>query len=94
VAAPSDSPVQRLRALRAAVGAAGGARAPDAALSTYLGKVRRRATEVTDEEVAALLAAGHSQDVVFEATVVVALDAAIEGLEAGLRALDEAERGT
>jgi hypothetical protein len=94
VAPPNDSPVQRLRALRTAVAAAGAARAPDAALSTYLGKVRRRATEVTDEEVAALLATGHSQDVVFEATVVVALDAAIEGLEAGLRALDEAERGT
>jgi hypothetical protein len=87
-------PLERLRALRAAVAAAGSGGAPDAALSGYLEKVRVRATDVTDAEVAALLAAGQSQDAVFEATVVVALDAALERLEAGLRALDAAERGT
>jgi hypothetical protein len=87
-------PLERLRALRASVASAGSGGAPDPALSSYLEKVRGRATDVTDEEVAALLTAGQSQDAVFEATVVVALDAALERLEAGLRALDAAERGT
>jgi hypothetical protein len=89
-----EGPLERLRALRAAVASAGSGGAPDPALSGYLENVRVRATDVTDEEVAALLAAGQSQDAVFEATVVVALDAALERLEAGLRALDAAERGT
>jgi hypothetical protein len=89
-----EGPLERLRALRAAVAAAGSGGAPDAALSGYLEKVRVRATDVTDAEVAALLAAGQSQDAVFEATLVVALDAALERLEAGLRALDAAERGS
>ena len=89
-----ESPLERLRALRAAVASAGSGGAPDPALSGYLEKVRVRATDVTDQEVAALLAAGQSQDAVFEATVVVALDATLERLEAGLRALDGAQRGT
>ncbi len=93
-----EGPLERLRALRASVASAsasaGSGGAPDPALSGYLEKVRVRATDVTDEEVAALLAAGQSQDAVFEATVVVALEAALERLEAGLRALDAAATGT
>jgi len=89
-----EGPLERLRALRASVASAGSGGAPHPALSGYLEKVRVRATDVTDEEVTALLAAGQSQDAVFEATVVVALDAALERLEAGLRALDAAERDT
>jgi hypothetical protein len=61
-------------------------------LARYLEKVRTRAYAITDEEVAALLAGGHSEDEVFETTVVAALDAAIERYQAGLRALEEADQ--
>jgi alkylhydroperoxidase family enzyme len=51
----------------------------------YLGKVRDRAYTVTDADVEALKAAGHSEDEIFEQTVAVAI-------AAGLRRLDAAER--
>jgi hypothetical protein len=68
------------------------AAAKEEKLLLYLDKVKTRAFEITDEEVADLLAQGHSEDEVFEATIVAALDAAIDRYEAGLRALEEAER--
>ncbi|HEY8039003.1 MAG TPA: hypothetical protein VIF15_04385 [Polyangiaceae bacterium] len=81
--------LERLRALRASVLASGPRREPDAAFAAYLDKVARRAYTTTDEEVAALLAAGHGEDEVFEETIGAALAAAITRYEAGLRALDE-----
>lgn len=55
-------------------------------LRRYADKVRRHAYRVTDEDVDGLYEAGYSEDDVFEATVSVALGAAAERLEAGLRA--------
>ena len=67
-------------------------KAPDAGFGRYLEKVRHNAYKVTDEEVAALLASGHTEDEIYEATVGAALGAAAERYEAGLRALDGAKR--
>lgn len=46
------------------------------ALTAYLEKVRRHAYRVTDEEVLALLAAGHTEDEIFEITLSAAIGAA------------------
>ncbi len=54
---------------------------------TYLDKVRRRAHQITDEEVQALKDAGHSEDEIFEHTVSTAAAAGLERLDAGLRTL-------
>jgi len=54
---------------------------------SYLEKVRVHAYRVTDEDVAALKEAGHSEDEIFERTVSAAVAAGLERLEAGLRSL-------
>ena len=61
-------------------------------LAAYLEKVRRRAVEVTDDDVAALLASGLTEDQVYEATMRAAMTAGIERFDIGLRALREAGR--
>jgi hypothetical protein len=53
----------------------------------YLEKVRADAYKVTDADVEALKAAGHSEDEIFEHTVSVAVSAGLLRLEAGLNAL-------
>jgi alkylhydroperoxidase family enzyme len=53
----------------------------------YADKVRRYAYRVTDRDVEELLAAGMSQDEVFELTVSVAVAAGLARWEAGTRAL-------
>ena len=55
--------------------------------AAYLDKVRRHAYEITDDEVQALKAAGHSEDEIFEHTVSAAAHAGLERLDAGLRTL-------
>lgn len=85
----TDPRLERLRRLHASIRAATTAR-PDAQLEAYLEKVRERAATITDADVADLLAAGHSEDQIFEATIGVAVEAAITRFEAGLRALEEA----
>jgi hypothetical protein len=65
---------------------------PNADLRPYLEKVRARAHAITDEEVAALLRAGHEEDAIFEHTVGVALGSSIERLEAGLAALEKVKK--
>lgn len=60
-------------------------------LAPYAEKVARYAYRVTDDEVQALLAAGYSEDQIFEATVSAALGAALVRLWAGLDALRRAE---
>jgi hypothetical protein len=60
--------------------------APDD-FAPYLAKVRGEAFLVTDDDVEALKAAGHSDDEIFEQTVSVAVAAGLERLEAGLKAL-------
>jgi alkylhydroperoxidase family enzyme len=57
--------------------------------ASYLDKVRQRAHTTTDDDLQALEAAGHSEDEIFEQTVSVAAAAALERLEAALKALEE-----
>jgi hypothetical protein len=76
-----DAAIDRLRE------AARPEHAPPPELEAYLEKVRRDATSVTDADVEGLLAAGLSEDEVFEQTVAVAVGAGLERLDAGLRVL-------
>jgi alkylhydroperoxidase family enzyme len=54
----------------------------------YLAKVRTCAYTVTDDDVEALKAAGHSEDEIFEQTVSAAVAAGLMRLESGLKALE------
>ena len=87
----SDPRLDKFRQLRESV-LSKTAPASEPKLVAYLEKVKTRAYAITDEEVAALLAAGHDQDYVFEHTVGTALGAAIERVSAGLDALDALEK--
>jgi len=57
------------------------------ALAAYVDKVARHAYRVTDEDLATLQRAGHSDDALFEVTVSAALGAALGRLQRGLAAL-------
>jgi alkylhydroperoxidase family enzyme len=59
--------------------------APD--FAEYVEQVRAGAYAITDEDVEALKAAGHSEDEIFEQTVSAAVAAGLLRLEAGLRSL-------
>ena len=59
-------------------------------LANYVEKVRHAAYRVTDEDVRALVAAGLSEDVIFEVTISAAFGAALRRLDAGLAALRQA----
>jgi hypothetical protein len=76
-----DAFVERLRS----AAQPGGPVSP--AFGVYLDKVRRHAYQVTDRDVEALKAAGHSEDEIFEHTVAAAVAAGLERLDAGLRTL-------
>jgi alkylhydroperoxidase family enzyme len=76
-----DAAVDRLRE------AAGPDRPAPPELEPYLDKVRRDATSVTDADIEELLAAGFTEDEIFEQTVAVAVAAGLERLEAGLGVL-------
>ncbi len=76
-----DEFVERLR------GAAQPDRPAPETMAPYLQKVRLHAYKVTDRDVEALKAAGHSEDEIFEHTVAAAVAAGLERLDAGLRAL-------
>ena len=78
-----DSPGASGRALRAAAASADGLPAP---LGAYVAKVSEAAYRITDADVAALTAAGCSEDEIFEVTVAAAVGAALRRLEAGMRA--------
>ena len=60
--------------------------APDD-MRSYLAKVRERAYTVTDADVEELLAAGRSQDEIFEQTVAAAIDEGLRRLDAALRVI-------
>jgi alkylhydroperoxidase family enzyme len=79
-----ESPGATEPALRRAV--ARNAEVPQA-LREYVDKVAFCAYTVTDDDVAALKAAGYTEDQLFEITVSAALGAGIRRLEAGLAAL-------
>ena len=86
---PGDTtPVLRRAALERAK-RPGGPRHADipAPLAAYIDKVARHAYKVTDDDVAALRAAGYSEDQIFEATVGCALGACLHRLDAGLQAI-------
>jgi alkylhydroperoxidase family enzyme len=72
--------IEQLRAMVADVPPA-----PDL-MAPYLEQVRSRAYTVSDADVAALLAAGVSEDEIFEQTVAVAVAEGLRRLDAGLRA--------
>ena len=60
-------------------------------LHEYVTKIRGMASyKIIDADVSKLLAAGYSQDAIFEITIAAALGAATEQLESGLAALKEA----
>ena len=58
-----------------------------AAMEPYLEKVRRGAYRVTDGDVDELLAAGFSEDEIFEQTVSVAVSEGLVRLDAALRVI-------
>ena len=62
-------------------------RDPPPGLESYLEKVRRGAYLVTDEDVRALKDAGHSEDVIFENTVSVAVAAGLDRLARALEVI-------
>jgi hypothetical protein len=53
----------------------------------YAEKVRDSSYRITDGDVAALKAAGHTEEEIFEVTVAAATGAALHRLDAGLRAV-------
>ena len=90
-----DAPGATDRALRVAARdrATSSARVAEAAalpplVAAYVHKVSRHAYRVTDEDVAALKAAGFSEDAIFELTVTAAVAAGLDRLERGLRLLE------
>jgi hypothetical protein len=62
-------------------------RAAPADFAPYLDKVRNNAYRITDADVEALKAAGHSEDEIFEQTVSAAVGAGLSRLQAGLEAM-------
>ncbi len=99
LATPGETGEALRRAIAARAGALAGrpgagepAKASDAPaippiLAPYVDKVARHAYQVTDEDLAALAAAGLSEDAVFEVTVAAATGAGLARLERGLAAL-------
>lgn len=69
-------PIDDLRAVVAAAPPAAPALAP------YLAKIAERAYTVTDADVEALTAAGHSEDEIFEQTVAAAIAQGLRRLDA------------
>ena len=67
-----------------------GAPAP-APFGKYVDKIAQHAYKVTDADVDALKAAGHSDDVLFEITAAAAVGAALGRLERGMAALQGRE---
>jgi hypothetical protein len=62
-------------------------------LRTLIDKVARWPTRVTDEDVAAILASGTSEDQLFELVICAAIGQATRHYETALKALDEAMTG-
>ena len=56
-------------------------------ITEFLGHVRHASYRVTDEEVAALKAAGMSEDEIYELTVAAAVGIALDRLESAMRAM-------
>ena len=72
------------RAVRAAAGSGGQLAEP---LGPYAAKVRDQSYRVTDTDFAGLTTAGLSDDAIFEITIAAAVGAALQRLDAGMRAV-------
>jgi hypothetical protein len=79
-----QSPGSAESAVRVAAGRGG--ELPDP-LGAYTAKVRDQSYGITDTDFAMLTAAGLSDDAVFEITIAAAVGAALERLDAGMRAV-------
>ena len=66
----------------------------DEPLRTLIDKIARQPTRVTDEDIAAVLASGESEDQIFELVVCAAIGAATRQYESALHALEEALNDT
>jgi hypothetical protein len=82
-----ESDAETEPALRQAVGDGRPAADP---WGPYAEKVRDHSYRITDADIAALKAAGRTEEEIFEITVAAATGAALRRLDAGLRALREA----
>jgi alkylhydroperoxidase family enzyme len=78
---------ERAAAMSGRTGESGDSSPLSADLAEFADKVAGGAWRITDEEVAALLQSGYSEDEVFEVSVSAALGAASARLERGLAAL-------
>lgn len=91
---PGETPSELRRAVEARAARLGAGERPELAvpkdMTDYVDKVARYAPDVTDEDIAALKAAGYSEDAIFEVTVAAALGAGFARLEKGLALLEEA----
>jgi alkylhydroperoxidase family enzyme len=89
-------PALRRAALARAATLAGGALAQaetlPASLVAYVERVARHAWRVTDEDIAALRAAGHDEDAIYEVTVAAAVGAAVGRYQVALRAMAAAKQ--
>jgi alkylhydroperoxidase family enzyme len=56
-------------------------------MAPYLAKVHERAYTVTDQDVEELLAAGHSQDEIFEQTAAAAIAEGLRRLDAAMQVI-------
>ena len=74
-------PIEQLRAMVAAAPPAAPALAP------YLNKVRNAAYTITDTDLGELVAAGCSEEEIFERTVAVAVAEGLRRLDAGLEVI-------
>jgi hypothetical protein len=63
----------------------------EASLRSLVSKICKRASEITDDDVAAVRAAGFSEDQVFEISACAAVGLATRRLDAALAALEAAE---
>ena len=81
-----DAPATTSTELRNAAAARGEVPSP---LAAYLDKVHDAAYVVTDADIAALQAAGHDDDAIFELTVAAAIGAASHRAARALAVLDE-----
>jgi hypothetical protein len=70
--------------VRAAAGSGGDLPEP---LGSYAAKVRDQSYRITDGDFAGLTAAGLSDDAIFEITIAAAVGAALQRLDAGMRAV-------
>ena len=79
-----ESPGSTDPAVRAAAGSGGDLPEP---LSSYAAKVRDQSYRITDTDFARLAAAGLGDDAIVEITIAAAVGAALQRLDAGMRAV-------